>query len=258
MKSANSNNPCLYCDTHQDKFLDTDFTGSCRTNETFVKMSKKKSKGCCRTPIFMSIPLHMVVIDILHMFLRISGVLMTLLLLELRKLDATEKTKTFKSFDRDSYKHLAAYEDLLASIGITGFSFYIGKESSILKYRELIGPEKLKLFNNLDRIRSLLDGLPSVTIYCNNRYCLFGSWLHLDCIGLAECVSNQMEISFEDTGSPEDSMMIDDEIETEGGASKNGKDKEVYHEESEGECNEGGTEEAEEDKNRMNGYRGKY
>ena len=78
-------------------------------------------------------------------------------------------------------------------------------------------------------------------VYCNNRYCPLGSWFHLDFIDLAECVSNQMEISFEDTGSPEDSMMID-EIETEGGASKNEKDK-VYQEESEGECNEGGPEE---------------
>ena len=116
-------------------------------------------KGCLRPPIFKSIPLELVVIDTLHMLLRISGVLTSLLLLELRKLDAIEKVKTFKSFDRDSYTHLAAYEDLLASLRINGFSFYIGKESGSLKYRELTGPEKLKLFNNVDRIAALLDGL---------------------------------------------------------------------------------------------------
>ena len=49
--------------------------------------------------------------------------------------------KTFKSLDRNTYNHMAAYENLLESIGIKGFSLYLA-----LKYRDLTGPTKLIMF----------------------------------------------------------------------------------------------------------------
>lgn len=60
-----------------------------------------------------------VIIDTLHLFLRISDVLIDLLIRELKRSDAIEKKKSFsEGFVQDKYKHMAAYEDLLKSLGI--------------------------------------------------------------------------------------------------------------------------------------------
>lgn len=49
---------------------------------------------------------------------------------------------------------MAGYETYLQSLGIQ-FHWYINKESKQLDYRDLTGPEKLKLFKNI-KISSLL------------------------------------------------------------------------------------------------------
>ena len=91
-----------------------------------------------------------VIIDKLHLFLRISDVLIDLLIRELRGSDAIEKKKTFSdSFPRDKHKHMASYEEFVKSIGIS-LNFRINKESKKLEYRDLTGPEKLKLFQNIN------------------------------------------------------------------------------------------------------------
>ena len=91
-----------------------------------------------------------VIIDTLHLFLRISDVLIDLLIRELRRSDAIEKKTTFSDgFPRDKYKHTASYEEFVESIGIS-FNFRINKESKKLEYRDLTGPEKLKLFQNIN------------------------------------------------------------------------------------------------------------
>ena len=91
-----------------------------------------------------------VIIDTLHLFLRISDVLIDLLIRELTKSDAIEKNKTFSDGSpRDKYKHMASYEEFVKSIGIS-FNFRINKESKKLDCRDLTGPEKLKLFQNIN------------------------------------------------------------------------------------------------------------
>ena len=44
-------------------------------------------------PLFPSIPIHRVIPDILHLFLRICDVLINLLILELRTMNGIEKLK---------------------------------------------------------------------------------------------------------------------------------------------------------------------
>ena len=62
----------------------------------------------------------------------------------------SRKKKTFSDgFPRDKYKHMASYEEFVKSIGIS-FNFRINKESKKLEYRDLTGPEKLKLFQNIN------------------------------------------------------------------------------------------------------------
>lgn len=44
---------------------------------------------------------------------------------------------------------MAGYEELIKSIGIS-FNFRINKDSKKLEYRDLMGPEKLKLFQHIN------------------------------------------------------------------------------------------------------------
>ena len=54
-----------------------------------------------------------------------------------------------EGFLRDKYNHMAEYEAFLTSIGIS-FNFHINKDTRKLEYRDLTGPEKLKVIQNID------------------------------------------------------------------------------------------------------------
>ena len=76
--------------------------------------------------------------------------LVDLLLLELKRLDRIEKATSVKSLEQLQY--IRKYESTLKTIGVSGFSFWIGRESKTLKCRTLTGPEKLIVFEKLDII----------------------------------------------------------------------------------------------------------
>lgn len=88
-------------------------------------------------------------------FLRISDVLISLFILELRRLDCVHNIKRLKDFDRSQLSYCTAYEQFLEKTGICGFSFYIGKESKSLKYWDLTGQEKI-FFNHVDELFTIL------------------------------------------------------------------------------------------------------
>ena len=95
------------------------------------------------------------VIDTLHLFLRISDNLIELLIRELRRQDAIDKVNTFsKGFCRTKYRHMAGYETYVKSLGIS-FEWKIDKDTKKLEYRDLTGPEKLLLIQNIN-FKSLL------------------------------------------------------------------------------------------------------
>ena len=56
---------------------------------------------------------------------------------------------------------LAAFEITLKGIGISGYTFWVGRESKKLKWRILTGPEKLIVFRNL-RIADILGDTEEV------------------------------------------------------------------------------------------------
>ena len=126
-----------------------------RTIEEIQKLAMlKKNKtnekyGCIQQPLFTSIPIDKVVPDILHLFLRISDVLINLLILELRRLDGIEKSK-LQSFNRSVAVNVSNYEKFLNETCKVSFHMYVDKDSKALKWRDLTGPEKLKLFNQID------------------------------------------------------------------------------------------------------------
>ena len=96
-------------------------------------------------PLFPTIPLTDVVIDDLHLFLRVADVLINLLVEELKRQDSIETIKTFSSFDIAKHYHLKLWEEFVSSLGIFDYRFYLGKASRQLNSRTLTGPEKHKL-----------------------------------------------------------------------------------------------------------------
>lgn len=104
-----------------------------------------------KVPLFPSIPLDHVIIDSLHLFLRISDNLINLLILELRRLDAIDKKKTFNDgFERSKYKYMTGWESYLNDTLKISFNWFVCKDSKKLKWQDVNGPEKLKLFRNID------------------------------------------------------------------------------------------------------------
>lgn len=62
-------------------------------------------------------------------------------------MDAIDKKKTFSDgFDRSKYNYMARWEHFLNNTLKISFNWYVCKDSKKMKWRDLTGPEKLKLF----------------------------------------------------------------------------------------------------------------
>ncbi len=168
--SACSKFACIWCKCPTEERWDyskvwsiTDTSLGARTTAENLKLSElprsKKKYNVSHPPLFPTIPLINVVIDNLHMFLRVADRLIDLLIVELRRQDCIEKTKKFSSFDVTSYRHLDHFERFVTSLGIPSYHFWIGKQSKQLKWRTLTGPEKLKVFARIN-VQELLPSLP--------------------------------------------------------------------------------------------------
>ena len=98
-----------------------------RTIEENIRLSQRpksrKEYNVSNCPLFPSIPITNVVIDNLHMFLRVCDVLIDLLIIRLRFEDAIDKVKKFTKFDTLKYKHVYAYQQFVTGLGISGFEF---------------------------------------------------------------------------------------------------------------------------------------
>ena len=82
--------------------------------------------------MFPFIPIHHVIIDSLHLFLRISDVLINLLIWDLRMLDGHNRNNMYTM----------QYQQFLNSQCKVNFKFQQDKQTEVLKWRDLTGPEK--------------------------------------------------------------------------------------------------------------------
>ena len=155
--SATATHSCIWCicsknERHLDKqWSIVDEECGARTVKgmnaaaALPKGSKKKF-NCSNPPLFSMIPMHKVIIDNLHLFLRISDLLINLLILDIRRLDGIEKAC---SSELGKYQNLSKYIELLKECKIP-FHFYMCKDSKKLKWHDLTGPEKHRLFARID------------------------------------------------------------------------------------------------------------
>ena len=92
--AATSTYSCIWCKCPNTERWNTDTTWPARTiaeiSRNSAKAKSNKSRfNCSHKPLFPFIPLDHVIIDTLHLFLRIADILINLLIRDLRTLDAT-------------------------------------------------------------------------------------------------------------------------------------------------------------------------
>ena len=153
LAAAHSTYSCIYCTKPKTKYHDCSVIGQTRTIEDIIQNSNKpdssKTKfGCKREPIFKAIPLDRVLIDTLHMFLRITDRLIEQLVRDCETADKLQRQKCTPNMD--------ALAKMYEECGLHGVSFFASGNSDVKKPRDLTGPEMLKLYNNLDKIEEIL------------------------------------------------------------------------------------------------------
>lgn len=116
IQAANAKYSCIWCKCPAEERHDTSKSWCSvedgrRTVEEIQHLALGKNTGkysCIHQPLFPSIPIDRVVPDILHLFLRISDILINLLILELRRMDGIEKLKN-NEFNQTAAQQLNTY-----------------------------------------------------------------------------------------------------------------------------------------------------
>ena len=147
--SANCKYACIWCKCPKDSRWITDKTWDSRTAEEneLLSSKSKKSFNVTNPPLFPFIPLQNVVIDNLHLFLRVTDVLVDLLLAEVIQHDATSR----------GLKLTQVFEAAVSNLSIPAWNFY-SEGPGRLKWRSFTGPEKLKLFSGLKLCEVMPNG----------------------------------------------------------------------------------------------------
>ena len=136
----------MHSDTSKQWPLDPD--NGFRTIETIKRNSKQTQLQVQSFFDFME--MDHVIIETLHLFLRICDILIETLIRQLKLADFIERITAFSSgFDVGKHKYMEAYDTLLNSLGVP-FSWHVSKESKKLCYRDLNGPEKLTLLQSIN------------------------------------------------------------------------------------------------------------
>ena len=122
--------------------------------------------------MFPFVPIDHVIIDTLHLFLRISDNLTDLLIRDLGIQDSLEKTDYLKVYE----KHLNGK----CKIHI---SWHTDQQSKELKYHDLTGPEKIRLFENITipQLFPLLPNKEKIQSLWQEFYTLIGDINKEDC-----------------------------------------------------------------------------
>ena len=104
---------------------------SSRTIDSIKKDSIGHKNNCQHIPLFEFNPMDHVVIDALHLFLRISYILLENLVLALKTADAIDKRVVVSTFDIAKHRHLESFLKYLSSLNIS-FNFDINKDTKKL------------------------------------------------------------------------------------------------------------------------------
>jgi len=157
LNGATGNYVCAWCKIHKNDrwkmdhhFNDFNSPPLARTLQEVKEMLKKlkDNYGCCQEPL-LNIELDHIVVDELHLLLRITDILTANLITEVIEWDIEEYLENKKNKD-------AHLNKLVSSIRSCGVSFSVwkkknadGKESNVHDWTSLMGNDKKILLNHL-------------------------------------------------------------------------------------------------------------
>ena len=159
LSGATSIYACLWCKVHLSKRFDMskpkDYYNSAPDSRTLEELhelyslSKSHEKySCIRKPL-INIPLHHVILDELHLMLRVTDRLMENLILEIMERDSKEDINKTSREDKNVY--LKKFVKAINGLGVT-FNIWEKKNAdgggnSIHDWTSLLGSDKRKLMN---------------------------------------------------------------------------------------------------------------
>lgn len=172
LDAATANYACAWCKIHKNdrgdadsvtnySMVDPNLNARSVTEMLHLTSQPKTSQryNCSKAPLFPTIPLINVVIDLLHMFLRIAGKLLELLIWECKQADGLKEKHRFTSINRQKWIHMAKLENLIQNICKIPFQWEVTSEGNKLHYKDLRGPELKALFSQID-INQILPNTP--------------------------------------------------------------------------------------------------
>ena len=163
IKCANSKYPCVWCKCPKEEFWNLNKEYSiydrklgARSHEEQLAIlqhpdqDKIQTYGYSKTPIFKDIiPISRYIIDMLHLFLRITDTLFNLLIKDCCLADNFDMNNISK-FDLSKYKHMNSLQHYLNEKCNVHFKFLWTYDNKKLTWRDLVGPEKIRFIDNLD------------------------------------------------------------------------------------------------------------
>ncbi len=165
LQGANSKYPCVWCKCCKEEFYRTDQEWSIVDPELGARSHEEREAilaydeadkkdlvnfGYTKPAVFRSlIPNSRYIIDMLHLFLRISDTLFNLLVKDCSLADNFDMFAISK-FDLIKYKHMNSLQHFLNEKCNVSFKFIWIAETKKLTWRDLVGPEKTKLFENFN------------------------------------------------------------------------------------------------------------
>ncbi len=189
LQGANSKFPCVWCKCLKEDFhkLDQDWSiidrkygaRSHEEREAILNYNPSENNkneiltyNYHRPAIFKNlIPNNRYMIDMLHLFLRISDTLFNLLVKDCSLADNLDMS-TITKFDLTKYKHMNSFQHFLNEKCNVKFSFCWISETRRLTWRDLVGPEKNRFFENFNLAEIIPDHekFDSVERLWNNFY----------------------------------------------------------------------------------------
>jgi len=168
IENATCTHACIWCKCPADKQHDMHFEWSFRGTKAWTisdiqaccTQPKIKNFNCAHIPLFPTIPIHHTVVDMLHLFLRITDILFNLLVLDIRRKDTILKFTSKSCLIANNLQKLQSFLNDDCHIP---FKFYYYSEAKDLKWRDFMGPEKLVVFSKI-YLPKLLPDLPNINV----------------------------------------------------------------------------------------------
>jgi hypothetical protein len=161
LSAANSNFPCIWCKNHKNQFSNLELEGSFKginarnldeVNDHILNKKSDLKKGYVKEPIAIGFEFDKCVLDMLHLFLRITDVLEQNLIIKLKTIDAINHSGSDENLDKQPM--LKRFIDYITNDLHINRVYYVADKQIVL--RSLDGEEKLKIFENIN-IKNLFE-----------------------------------------------------------------------------------------------------